>query len=129
MSTGNLSSLPLEVRQLLWPSGRAGRMEKETGPSKPWNLGFSSATKEYDKDSPMHCIYCNDTEENWDHLLQCQHETCASWCTDLLQTIQTRGGTLHTDPALLAILIESLHSWFYFDPSLAPGAAYPATYR
>ena len=36
-------------------------------------------TKKYDSDSPTHCIYCHDTEENRDHLLRCHHETCATW--------------------------------------------------
>jgi hypothetical protein len=42
----DLKSLPLEVRQLLCPSGRGGQME--TAPSAAWNLGFSSKTREDD---------------------------------------------------------------------------------
>jgi hypothetical protein len=91
-------------------------------------LPTRSRTKKYDSDSPSHCIYCNDPEENRDHLIRCQHETCTTWRGTLLSTIRKRGDTLHTDPVLLDILMAHLHAWFNHQPSPLP-AAYPAAYR
>jgi hypothetical protein len=85
-------------------------------------------TKRYDPESPSHCIYCNDNVEDRDHLMRCQHETCETWRNDLLRTIRTRGDKLQTDPVLLSILIENLHSWLHHTPPTLP-TAYPAAYR
>jgi hypothetical protein len=85
-------------------------------------------TKKYDSESPTHCIYCHETDKNRDHIMRCNHETCATWRTKLLRTIRTRGETLQTDPVLLSILIKNLHSWLNRTPPPLT-AAYPAAYR
>jgi hypothetical protein len=90
-------------------------------------LPTRSRTKKYDPDSPSHCIYCNDTGENCDHLIRCNHPTCSTWRSDLLRTIRSRGDTIHTDPVLLDLLIASLHACLHHQPSPLP-AAYPAAY-
>jgi hypothetical protein len=74
-------------------------------------------TKKYDNKSPTHCIYCNDTDENRDHLMRCNHETCTTWRAKLLRTIRTQGEPLQTDPVLLSIPIDNLHSWLIINPT------------
>jgi hypothetical protein len=91
-------------------------------------LPTRSRTKKYDRDTPSHCIYCNATVENRDHLLRCAHLTCATWRHDLLRSIRTRSDSVETDPVLLDLLMEGLHAWLHQNDPPSP-AAYPAAYQ
>ncbi len=91
-------------------------------------LPTRSRTKKYDPDTPSHCIYCNNTVEDRDHLLRCCHVTCATWRATLLSSIRKRSESLETDPVLLDLLMEALHAWLH-NNAPPSSAAYPGAYR
>ena len=91
-------------------------------------LPTRSRTTKYDASGPAACPFCLTGLEDRDHLLRCGHTTCAQWRSKLLPHIRKRGEPLHTDPVLLAILMQGLDAWLRHQPAPIP-SDYPRAYR
>jgi hypothetical protein len=91
-------------------------------------LPTRDVTSRYDDSSPMTCPFCLSLPETRDHLLRCSHDMCQRWRGDLLSKLRKRCDSMHTNPVLLAILIEGLDSWLRQQAPPLP-SSYPGPYR
>jgi hypothetical protein len=65
----------------------------------------------YDLLTTSNCFHCGKSEDR-DHILRCKHVTRAQWQNDLLVHLRQAHGSTKSDPQLLDMLIDGLHSWF-----------------
>ena len=65
----------------------------------------------YDHITTKHCIHCGETEDR-DHLLRCIHVTRCTWRGELLSHLRRKHDNQASNPYLLDILVDGLHSWF-----------------
>jgi hypothetical protein len=91
-------------------------------------LPTCSLTTKYDSNSPAECPFCFHGRKDRDHLLQCLHLECLQWRSVLLPRLQTCCEPLHTDPVLLALLMQGLDNSFHHQPAPTP-QEYPVAYR
>jgi hypothetical protein len=85
-------------------------------------------TSRYDPSTPTACPFCLSTLEHRDHLLQCRHAVPHQWRNTLLCILRKRCDSIHTNPVLLDILIQSLDQWMRHLPPPRP-TLYPVAYR
>jgi hypothetical protein len=65
----------------------------------------------YDSLTTFNCLQCGEPEDH-DHILLCHHPTCKQWRINILVHLHKAQDTNESDPQLLDILLDGLHSWF-----------------
>ena len=88
-------------------------------PTARWASCYDSLTSE-------HCLHCGETEER-DHLVQCSFAPHEKWRTELLSHLRATHDNPLTNPYLVDILIDGLHSWLHH--SHIDTARYPRRYH
>jgi hypothetical protein len=88
-------------------------------PTARWASRYDSLTSE-------HCLHCGETEDR-DHLVQCSFAPREKWRTELLSHLRATHDNPLTNPYLVDILIDGLHSWLHH--SHIDKARYPRRYH
>ena len=81
----------------------------------------------YGQGLPDFCALCKTPDENYHHVLRCQHQTRADWRTQTIKKLVDKSVDKRGDPNLTSILRHGLESWLKdvpFDES-----PYPLEYR
>lgn len=58
------------------------------------------------------CPLCQDTAEDWCHILKCPHENRGRWRDQLIPKVEEKCASLKTRPVLKRLLRDALNGWF-----------------
>ena len=79
-------------------------------------LPTGSLVNRYHPSYPDWCPLCKNPAEDHKHILRCPHHTRATWRSSLLTKVSKECKSIHTDPVLLAILLNGIRCWLSLLP-------------